>query len=63
MTLLLNPQHGRATSDKRKLDADAWFYEENDGLWVCVSGEQGVHQFIIPKRAILAYADRVEDTQ
>ncbi len=61
MSLRLDPQHARDMADKRLLDPGAWFYEEKEGLCICVEGDYGVTQHLIPRRAIRAYMGRVED--
>ena len=57
--LRLDPQHLRLMDDRRLLDSGAWFYEQTDGLCVCVEGDYGVTQHLIPRRAIESYASRI----
>lgn len=63
MTLRNDPQHARQMDDKRYVDPGAWFYEQDDGLCICVEGDYGVTQHLIPLRAIRAYLRRVEGKQ
>ena len=54
-----DPQHARTWFDKRKRDEDVWFYEEPEGISVCVSTDEGVHQAVIPLYAIRGYMERI----